>query len=100
MSRVSSVDNFFIFEIIDLELWQDRSCVICIRINTTGHRIVTPQSLDRSRARAYVISFLIFEFLNLEYGQIDTKIEYVAYVLDEYDRSRKSWRHSHFLGYI
>ena len=31
----------------------------------------------------YVISFLIFEFLDLEYGKIDTKIESVASVLDE-----------------
>ena len=30
-----------------------------------------------------VISFLIFEFLNLEYGKIGIKIEFVAFVLEE-----------------
>ena len=30
-----------------------------------------------------VISILIFEFLNLEYGKIGIKIEFVAFVLEE-----------------
>ena len=30
-----------------------------------------------------VISFLIFEFLNLQYGEIGIKIEFVAFVLEE-----------------
>ena len=44
---------------------------------------MTSQSLSRSRTSSDMNKFIIFEFLDLKYGEIDTKIESVAFVLDE-----------------
>ena len=45
--------------------------------------IMTSQSLARSRTSGTSFPSLLSVFLDLEYGKIDTKIESVAFVLDE-----------------
>ena len=42
-------------------------------------------------ARVLLKKFIIFKFLDIEYGEVDTKIDPVSFLLEGiYDRSRKS----------
>ena len=62
----------------DLQQWPSRQDFKTWK----SHRNRDVSHLSRSRASGIVISFLIFEFLNLEFGKIDTNIDIVSFVLE------------------
>ena len=56
---------------------------MCSRINTTGHGNRDVTVTFHVTREFYVDTFIIFGFLSLEYGEIDTRIESVSLVSPE-----------------
>ena len=87
VTREFYVDTFIIFEFLSLDYGKidtnidNVSCVVEKIWQVT--EIVTSQSLSRSRVSFYVDTFIIFEFLSLEYGKIDTNIDNVSCVVEK-----------------
>ena len=83
------INNFIIFEFLGLEYGKIDtnidivSFVICSRINTTGHGNRDVRVTFQVTREFYVDTFIIFGFLSLEYGEIDTRIESVSFVSPE-----------------
>ena len=88
MPCVSSVDNFLIFVFLGLENNEIDSkivfsCVNCIKEIKRGHGNRDVTVTFQVTCALYINNFLIFDIPDLKYGEIDTKIDLVSFVLGE-----------------
>ena len=72
---------------------------MCSRINTTGHGNRDVTVTFHVTREFYVDTFIIFGFLSLEYGKIDTRNESVTSVFDEIQMVTEIVTSQSFLGH-